>query len=276
MTLTHNTNCIMIKHMNKNELQQLGLEESEGKVYVALLELGHATVSEITKKAGITRTLGYHVLEKLGWHGLVDQVSGKGAKIIFSAEHPQRLIQHIKNKKNQWQKTLEKVEQKLPDLVSLYKVADKPVIRYQEGAKGIKGIFSETLETKKEILSILDVEGWDVAEFRQWAKEYNRERSKRKIHERLLLLDTKLARKWMDNYKGSFKYTHYRWIKREQFTGIEDFHGELNICENKVVMALLKQPNRMGVLIESNALSNILRALFELAWHSAKELRSKN
>ncbi len=256
--------------MNEKTIQELGLEETEAKVYLALLELGPSTVSEITKKAGITRTLGYHVLEKLGWYGLVDQVSGKGAKIVFSAEHPQRLIQHIKNKKNQWQRTLEKVEQKLPDLVSLYKFADKPTIKYQEGIEGVKNIFEETLKSRSEILSIMDVEGWDVPDFRTWARSYNRERSKNKIHERILLLDTPIARSWLEDYQGSFKYTEYRWIKKQQLKGIELFGGEINVYENKVVMALLKEPNRMGILIESSALSNILKALFELTWSNAK------
>lgn len=254
--------------MNEKTIQELGLEETEAKVYLALLELGPSTVSEITKKAAITRTLGYHVLEKLGWYGLVDQVSGKGSKIVFSAEHPQRLVQHIKNKKNQWQRTLEKVEQKLPGLVSLYKFADKPTIRYQEGAEGIKSIFEETLKSESEILSIMDVDGWDVSDFRNWARNYNKERSEKKIHERILLLDTPIARNWLKDYQGSFKYTDYRWIKKEQLKGIDLFGGEVNIYENKVVMALLKNPNRMGVIIESAALASILKSLFELAWVS--------
>lgn len=262
--------------MNEKIIQELGLEETEAKVYLALLELGPATVSEITKKAGITRTLGYHVLEKLGWYGLVDQVSGRGAKIIFSAQHPQRLVQHIKNKKNQWQRTLEKVENQLPQLVSLYKIVDKPTIRYQEGVEGIKNIFEETLKSKSEILSIMDVDGWDVADFHSWAKKYNKERSEKKIHERILLLDTPIARNWLADYKGSFKYTDYRWIKKEQLKGIELFNGEINIFENKVVMALLKEPNRMGAIIESDALSTILRALFELTWNNVKSSKKKN
>ncbi|GAF85561.1 unnamed protein product, partial [marine sediment metagenome] len=205
-----------------------------------------------------------------GWYGLVDRVSGKGTKIIYSAQHPNRLVQHIKNKKNQWERNLKEVEQHLPELVSLYKIADKPMVKYQEGLNGIKNIYSETLESKTEILSILDIEGWNVSKLRQWGKDYNKERSKKKIKERILMLDTKQGREWMKYYKGSFKYTNYRWIKPEQLPGIADMGGEINIYENKVVMALLKKPNRMGIMIESTALNNILRSLFELAWQVAK------
>ncbi len=256
-----------------NLINDLGLDENEAKVYQALLELGPSTVSQITKKADITRTFGYQILEKLSIYGLVNRVSGEGARIRYVAEHPRHLVQFIQNRKNQWERRLKNVEQRLPDLVSLFKVAEKPIIKYQEGVEGVKTIFSQTLEAKEEILSILDIEGWDIQEFRQWGKEYNRQRSERKIKERILMFDTPQGRDWMKNYRGSFKYTHYRWIKPEQLPGIKEFGGEINIYENKVVIALLREPNLMGVMIESTALSNILKGLFGLAWTQGVEAR---
>lgn len=252
--------------MNADIIKNLGLEESEAKVYLALLELGPSTVSEITKKAGITRTLGYHVLEKLGWDGLADRASGVGAKIKYSAKHPRQLLQFIKNKRNTWERRLGEAEGQLPQLVSLFKVADKPIIHYKEGMDGVKSIFEETLESKTEIMSILDIEGWNAPELRKWGKDYNKQRSELKIRERILMLDTPAGREWMKFYKGSFKYTEYRWIKPEQLPGILDFGGEINIYEDKVTMALLRKPNQMGILIQSLALANILKALFALAW----------
>lgn len=257
------------------KLKNLGLDQTEAKAYLALLELGPSTVSEITKKAGITRTLGYHVLDKLGLYGLVDQVSGKGSKKQFVAEHPRNLEQFVISKKNQWEKRTKEVVSLLPEFISLYKMAEKPVIRYQEGLSGIKNIYLETLESQDEILSILDIEGWDVPELRQFGKEYNSERSKRKIKERILLLDTPKAREWMKYYRGSTTYTQYKWIKPEQIPRIREFGGEINIYENKVIMMLLQKPNRMGVMLESNALSNILRGLFELAWQVGAIIKKK-
>lgn len=257
----------------ENLIKDLGLEENEARVYQALLELGPSTVSQITKKAGITRTFGYQILQKLSVYGFVNRVSGEGTKIRFVAEHPRRLVQFIQNKKNQWERRLKEAEDRLPDLVSLYKLADKPTIKYLEGIEGVKSIYTQTLESKEEILSILDIEGWDIPEFQKWGKEYNRERSAKKVKERILMYDTPQGRAWMKNYHGSFKYTKCRWIKPEDLPGIREFGGEINIYENKVVMALLKKPNIMGVMIESEALSNILKGLFELAWKQGIDLK---
>lgn len=260
----------------KKLLNNLGLDDKEAQVYQALLELGPATVTRVTRKAGITRTLGYQILEKLSIFGLVNQVSGEDAKIRYAAEHPRRLIQHLKNKRNTWDRRVEKAEERLPELVSLYRVADKPTIRYQEGVSGVKAIFDETLKSKETILSILDIEGWDnVAELRKYQKWYNRERSDLKVRIQFLMLDTPQGRAWMKDYKGSHQYSTYRWIKPEQLPGISEFGGEINIYEDKVVMALLKRPNMMGVLMESSALANILKGLFHLAWEQGVESRPR-
>ena len=250
----------------KEYLKNIGLDETEALVYLAMLELGPATVTEITRKAGITRTLGYHVLEKLGWHGLVDCVSGKDSVLRYTVEHPRRVLQFGKSKRNELDNHLKELEQSLPLLVSLYKVAEKPTVRYQEGLAGLKSIYLDTLQSKTEILSIVDLEAFNQPALKQFAKNYTRERGKRRIHERLLILNTPAGRQWLERFSGSFRYTHYRWIESDQLPSIVEFGGELNIYENKVMMALMKKQSYMGIFIESSALSNILRGLFELAW----------
>ena len=176
--------------MKTDLIKNSGLSETEAKVYEALLKLGPSLVSDISRSAGISRTLGYHALEKLALHGMVNRVSGLKTRLRFSANHPRSLYQYVTNRANQWERRREAVEGMLPDLVAQFKVANKPTIKYLEGVPGVKEIYSETLDSKTEILSILDIEGWDTPEFKTWGQEYNRERSRRKIHERVLILDT--------------------------------------------------------------------------------------
>jgi hypothetical protein len=88
-------------------------------------------------------------------------------------------------------------------------------------------------------------------------------------------LDTKVARAWLKFYTGSAKYTKGRWIKEEQLPGISDLGGEINIFENKVILSLLKKPNRMGIYIESEALANLLKTLYNLAWEKGETINVK-
>lgn len=259
--------------MNANLIKNSGLSDTEARVYEALLALGPSLVSDISRKAGISRTLGYHALEKLALNGLVNRVSGVKTRLRFSANHPRSLYQFVTNRANQWERRREAVENLLPELVANYKAGDKPTIKYLEGVPGVKEIYNETLEAQSEILSILDIEGWNTSELKTWGQEYNRERSRRKIHERILMLDTPPGRNWMKNYKGSFKFTEYRWIKKEQLPGLFDLGGEINIYDDKVVMAFLKKPHLMGVMITSQVLANLLKTLFELAWQVGVSVR---
>ena len=58
----------------EEELKLLGLNNSEVKVYLTLLELNQALASEIAKKSGIPRASIYDVLRRLEDEGLVSHV----------------------------------------------------------------------------------------------------------------------------------------------------------------------------------------------------------
>lgn len=257
-------------------LKNLGMEESEAKIYLALIELGPSAVTEITNKAKITRTLGYHVLEKLSWSGLVNKVSTGSKKIIYSAEHPRALLQYTKNKCSQWEKNIKKIEEILPELVSLYKTGEKPTIKFKQGQQGVIDIYYESLESKTDFLCVWDIDAWLNSEIFEYGNNYFKERNRRKKFARILVLDTSASRTWVKEHKFNLRYTEYRWAKPELMVGISDFGGELNIYEDKVNIVTLKKPEQFGVIIQSKILANLMRALFELAWRIGEPILAKN
>ena len=141
-----------------------------------------------------------------------------------------------------WQRRVEKAEAVLPELMTLYKIAEKPVVRYVQGTKGVYEYGGGKASAQYRDFVCTDVESWRAPEFWEWGLGYNRERNRRKIKERVLILNTPAGREWIRNYHGSATYTIYRWVESEQVKHLLEFGGELNIYENKVMMALLKQP----------------------------------
>ncbi len=260
-------------------LKKIGLEETEAKVYMALLKMGPSGATEIARQAGISRTLCYHGLEKLGWFGLADRSSHKGKIIKFTAVSPKYLVQYVKDKRRVWEKREQDLRDQLPNLLDLYKVADKPSVRFQEGTEGMKSIYWETLESKETILSILNPKAWFAPELDiyKWGREYIRERGKRKIFERILLFDTPESRDWVKGkYMGADKFTEYRWISPKDVPmGIKELSGEINTYENKVMMSLFSNNIPSGIMIESDALASIIKVLHNLAWKSATPLAKK-
>ena len=57
--------------MKDDVLTEIGLSDSEKKVYLALLELGDSTRSDIVNRAKVTGSKVYELLEKLQDKGFV-------------------------------------------------------------------------------------------------------------------------------------------------------------------------------------------------------------
>ena len=87
--------CLYQRMMNvimilQKSLEYIGFSGKEVLVYLALLELGKGTVAQISRKAGINRPTGYHVLASLEVKELV-KASGKEPKQEYMAESPEKI-----------------------------------------------------------------------------------------------------------------------------------------------------------------------------------------
>jgi len=83
--------------MNEDVLGEIGLSKNEAKVYLALLELGSATVGNISKKSKVHRTNVYDSLTKLESKNLVNCIEKDGTK-YFNARDPKEIMNLIKEK----------------------------------------------------------------------------------------------------------------------------------------------------------------------------------
>lgn len=251
------------------QLQSLGLKPNEAKIYLALLELGQGTVSEISKTAQLNRTTGYDILERLAVDGLANRLAS-GKKINYIVEPPIRLKQYLENKKHQAERRLDEAGDVIPQLQNLYKKENKPVIKFFEGRDGIKNIYWHTLEAKSVIYSILDLSIY-LPEYDQFGKEYIRERSKRGVKEKALVLKNQAGLKYYNdiykNNKHYQKFTEYRWLEKQfPFTPA----AEVNIYDNVVMGVLVKPGENAAFEIKNPSFANSLKIIFELAWEKSK------
>ncbi|MBT3418990.1 MAG: hypothetical protein HN726_03980 [Candidatus Magasanikbacteria bacterium] len=256
----------------EQELEQFGLDESEAKIYLALLHLGPSSVTEITNKADITRTLGYHVLEKLCTYGLVKNVSQGTKKKQYVAEHPSNVVRFVEERKENWERKLKEAEQRLPNLLSLYKIADKPVVQYQEGVEGIKTLYLQSLESTTEVISILDLDSFEIGEIKDFVSGCARIRKKKQIKERSLVLDTPIARERFKEMFHEEQFAQCRWIDPSKLPGIVGFGGMLSVFEDKAMVTIIPRPGQAGMVIESTILTTLLKGLFDLAWDVGRSI----
>ncbi|MBU0472194.1 MAG: helix-turn-helix domain-containing protein [Nanoarchaeota archaeon] len=125
------------------ELKKIGLDDHESKVYLALLELEDALVSEIAERTKINRSLLYSILERMSEKGVATYILKNNVRYYRAAE-PNKIMSMLKEKEN----ILNSILSQLTELHKPRK--NRPVIEVLEGREGIKTIFNDLLKQKKD------------------------------------------------------------------------------------------------------------------------------
>ncbi|MGB2791347.1 MAG: helix-turn-helix domain-containing protein, partial [Candidatus Moraniibacteriota bacterium] len=117
----------------EKELQEIGLQEKEARVYIAMLELGRATAQDIAKKADVNRATTYFVMENLMKKGLASAVD-EGTKQYFLPEDPSQLEAIFEKKRIEFEAQKERVSALVSELSERNALKNKnPVVKYYLG-----------------------------------------------------------------------------------------------------------------------------------------------
>ena len=246
--------------VNINQLKTLGLSENEAKVYLAMLELGPASVMEISQKSGINRPTAYVQIESLKKLGLVSTQT-KGKKQLFIAESPDQLefvldkeLTEVKNKKDEFQRIL-------PELLNLHRSSgSQPQVRFFEGKEGLLRMQEIVLRSNvKETFAIASVDQiFDV--FPSHTTNYSTRRIKKGIKSRLIYTSSK---------GPILKDSDEKMLRESKF--IEEkrmpLSGDLAVYGDSVAITALTG-KISGVIIDHPEIANSFRSFFELIWNS--------
>ncbi len=263
----------MTESKNTQKLENMGLSQHEAKIYLALLELGRGTVTQISQAAQLNRTTGYDILERLSLYGLASRAGSGTKKKHYAAEPPVRLKQYLENKKSQADRRLDEVGEVLSDLQGLYRKESKPVIKFFEGKEGIKNIYWHTLETKSTIYSLVDFSVY-LPSYSQFGKDYIKERARLNVKEKCLMLKNQFGIDyWNEVYKHNKNFqrvTEHRWLDKK-FPFIPA--AEVNIYDDIVMGVLVKPGENAAFEIQNPSFANSLKILFEIAWEQGEPVR---
>jgi len=238
--------------MLQNELQKLGLTESESKVYLAALELGETNISRLAKKSGVKRTTTYLIVETLKDKGLVSSIKKKN-KIVFFAENPRTLEGLLEEKKE----TLGRI---MPQLLSFTNLIDnKPQIRYFEGAGGIKEIFKDSLRYPGQELCIWYSESF-MKEFDSFFKDYYiPKRKEKKIFVRGILPDNVAIREYIQGDTSQ--------LRKSKLFPESLYHINIEvIIYGRDQVGIASYDEHFALIIQSPAIHKSLKSIFETMW----------
>jgi sugar-specific transcriptional regulator TrmB len=129
----------------EEELQDIGLNKNEAKIYIALTEIGQTTIGDIAKKSKVHRTNVYDAIENLVNKGLVSLILKDNIR-YYQPTDPDNLMNMIQEKE-------EKVKNLLPQLRMLQGLSnDKSEASIQEGLEATRRALDSLLVYKSEIL----------------------------------------------------------------------------------------------------------------------------
>lgn len=151
------------------QLYESGLNETEAKVYLYVLENGLTSPPVLAKGTGVLRTNCYNVLQSLQAKGLIEEHK-KGTRKAYLASDPAALLRALEKKK-------EATERLLPDLRALYTTQkNKPKVRFYDGLEEVKEIYAQVV-TAEEVFgigSIKSLASLDPAFWLHILKEYKK------------------------------------------------------------------------------------------------------
>lgn len=119
--------------MLEKYLQEIGLNEKESAIYLALLQVDSASVVSLAEKTKIKRPTVYVVLDTLAKKGLVSEVK-IGNKTHFSAESPERLESYVERQRVILDEHAKRLHDIVPQLKSVQRGGgERPVIKFFDG-----------------------------------------------------------------------------------------------------------------------------------------------
>lgn len=240
-------------------LSKIGFDHNQISVYMAILSLGTASVSEISKKSGIVRTYIYKIIAELVESGLVEETDEKVKK--FTALHPSKLVDLMEKKKSL-------IENLLPELLGIYKTKEfKPKMKFYEGENGKKKVFEDILNYPNEtIYTFSPIQDLLLQFGKTYTRHYMEKRVKNKICRHSLRPYSCKNEKSDWEFSGS----NESLLREIRFLPDEIICDTLiQIYKDKIGVVASEKEN-YAFIIESKELSSLMKQIFLFLWVSGK------
>ncbi len=236
-------------------LHELGFSTHEAHAYLALLEIGTGTVTEIAEKADIKRPTAYCVLGELQKKGFVSLVPHE-KKLVYTSSGPDALLASATERRRH-------LLDIMPHLESLHAQSkDKPRVRFFDGIKSVVSYYKTEAYPNHEVdffASIASVAKHPEIPFIHEMPDYGKKSIREIVTQNKEDIEYARGRKsHQDHHAIKVLPKNSSWI----------FKTDNILTPGKVgITSLTKKV--FVVLIEDHDVYASYRTLFDLAWQSA-------
>jgi sugar-specific transcriptional regulator TrmB len=253
-------------YMKIEILKEIGLTDSESKVYLALLELGDSTRGDIVNKSGIAGSKVYEVLGKLQEKGLAS-IYIKNKVKHFKPTNPKQIFGYLEDRKQQIVKIEREAKSILPNLLALYSTSkEEQKVELISGLKGLELIFKEQIELLKKgetCFVIGGTKGIDEEIIQAFFEKVHIWREQKGIKTKMLF--NTIQKKSTEKLYSSKKYpnTKTRYIQHTSPVAI-------NIYKNRTIIIIFDKKIN-AIHIKSQDVANSFIEYFSLLWNARKK-----
>jgi predicted transcriptional regulator len=242
--------------MYEELLREIGLSQNEARVYEALLQIGEASVQNISLRSKVHRRNVYDSLNKLMEKGLVSEIFVKKEK-NFKAINPTRLLTLLKEKE-------EKINKVLPEMQARYKsVEEKEEAHFYRGIEGFKNYLQDILKSGETAYFIGAKAFWLDPRLKHFLPTFQRKRKKLGI-KFMHLFDYEIKKQKPEILKLVGK--PYKFLPKEYSSPTAvDIFGDYVVTFVGVRPGELYEEPLMFVM-KSRKLADGYRKLFQFMW----------
>jgi HTH-type transcriptional regulator, sugar sensing transcriptional regulator len=247
--------------MDKEIFREIGLTEGEIRVYTALIKEGKSSTGPLMKSSGISSSKIYLILEKLIQKGMVSFILENNVK-KFHATNPAQITKHIEDKQEQLEKTKQKSEKLVSQLLSLNREEEESAQIYK-GLRGMRAAYLNIIEelSKGDDFLFFSVSSEELTpKVKLFFENIHTKRIEKGINVKGIVDE-----KWKDAYKKHFKKTKSYDLK---FLKLNTPSGVV-IGKNRILMTLWDE-NPIAFEITSKRTSKRYQDFFYSLWKQAK------
>lgn len=239
--------------MNTEILKEIGMTNTEIKVYVAMLELGSSLASVISRKSNVERAVTYHTVEKLIRKGMASHIIRENRK-YFSAADPEKLGDLHKDKEIILHEAIEELNR--------LKMASKETLSVEvfRGVEGFKTVLDDIIRGKKPYF-IIGYTGRAPKISKFWYAHWQKRRIKNKIP-RYVLVDKG------NEKQDALKYSMTKIRIMSEKTITEPKTSTI-VYGNDKVLLFLPLEEFAGIRIKNKEVHNSYKEYFDILWKSA-------
>lgn len=237
------------------ELEKLGLSDKEAKVYLAALQLGPSSISEIAKTAELKRPTVYLIIDDLIKKNLINKMVKKG-RVSYSSANPENILSFLEGK-------VFLAKHILPELNAIYpSPIDQPKIKFYQGKNGLKNIYEEAFSSGANVFALVSLDKF----FEIFSEDENAyffsllKNSGGRIYDLIEVSDKK--KKYVSSYY------------RKGLSRIKELPPKFKIDTDILIMgnkiAMISFNNLTGLIIEDSHLAKTHKQIFRYLWKSVK------